>query len=63
MYIHTEDVSDVAYVSHRVRVKVKAIGSLETKDAPVDEVGSVPITCVLQSVRCTWGMVAMIQDV
>ena len=32
MYIHSEDVSDVTYVSGRARVKVKAIGALTKSD-------------------------------
>lgn len=32
MYIHSEDVSDVTYVSDRARVKVKAIGALSRSD-------------------------------
>ena len=32
MYIHSEDVSDVTYVSDRARVKVKAIGALTRSD-------------------------------
>lgn len=32
VYIHSEDVSDVTYVSDRARVKVKAIGALTRSD-------------------------------
>ena len=35
MYIHTEEVVDIAYVAGMVRVRVKAIGPLH--DTPVDE--------------------------
>ena len=32
VYIHSENVSDITYVSDRARVKVKAIGALTTSD-------------------------------
>ena len=32
VYIHTEEVADVAYVANRVHVKVKAIGALTSQD-------------------------------
>jgi len=32
VYIHTEEVADVAYVTGKVRVKVKAIGALSSQD-------------------------------
>ena len=31
MYIHSEEMADVQYVQNRVRIKVKAIGSLSTQ--------------------------------
>ncbi len=45
VYIHSEEVSDVAYVTGRLRVKVKAIGSLGVSggvDRPGPEVDVPP---------------------
>ena len=56
VYIHTEDVSDVAYVSGRVRVKVKAIGALSDAPRPQPDVPDPPKplpTAPLAQVRCT----------
>ena len=33
MYIHSEELTDITYVMDRVRVRVKAIGSLTQDDA------------------------------
>ena len=50
MYIHSEDVSDVTYVSDRVRVKVKAIGALMRSDVQtLHQVEPVEVSDVLST--------------